>query len=91
MYTVANTVRTTHGLDGAVVLDIQRGRVLRLNLTGSFILAHLERGEAVPQIIDGFGQRFCVSHDVAQADVDEFLNAMKKEGLVRKAPQGMGP
>ena len=91
MYKVPNTVRASHGQDGSVVLDIQQGRMLRLNLTGSFILTQLERGEGESQIIDGFGQHFCVSRDVAQTDVAEFLNALKKEGLVRDIPEEARP
>jgi hypothetical protein len=76
-------VRSNHGQDGAVVLDIQQGRVLRLNRTGSFIFEHVERGETESQIIEGFSQYFCVSHDVAQTDVGEFLKSIEQEGLVQ--------
>ena len=85
MYTVSKTVRTTHGQDGAVVLDIQQGRMLRLNVTGSFIFEHLERGESESQIIEGLSQRFCISRDVAQADVGDFLKSIEQEGLVHTA------
>lgn len=89
MYKVCETVRANHGPDGAVVLDIQRGRVLRLNVTGSFIFEHLQRGEAKSIIIDGISQHFCVSRDIAETDVNEFLNSMEREGLIHSAPSGM--
>jgi hypothetical protein len=87
MYRLSEFVRTTHGRDGAVVLDIHRGRVLRLNVTGSFIFQCLQRGEAVSQIIDGISQHFSISREVAQTDVDDFLKSMEQEGLVRTAIQ----
>ena len=86
MYKVCETVRATHGQDGAVVLDIQRGRVLRLNITGSFIFERLQQGDPESMIIDGISQRFCVSHETAEADVNEFLNSMEREGLIHAAP-----
>jgi hypothetical protein len=85
MYRISETVRATHGQDGAVVLDIRQGRVVRLNVTGSFIFQCLQRGETESQIADGISQRFCISRDVAQADVGEFLNSMEQEGLVHTA------
>jgi hypothetical protein len=85
MYRVSDAVRTTHGQDGAVVLDIRQGRVLRLNVTASFIFERLQRGETESQIIDGINQHFCVSRDVARADVNEFLKSMELEGLVHSA------
>ena len=82
MYKISETVRATHGQDGAVILDIRQGRVLRVNVTGSFILQCVQRGETESQIADGISQRFCISREVAQADVGEFLNSMELEGLV---------
>ena len=82
MYRISDTVRATHGQDGAVVLDIEQGRVLRFNLTGSFILQCVQRGETESQIIDGISQRFCISRDLAKTDVGEFLHSMEQEGLL---------
>jgi hypothetical protein len=85
MYRVCETVRANHGPDGAVVLDIQRGRVIRLNITGSFIFERLQQGDPESAIVDGMSQRFCVSRDIAKMDVNEFLNSMEQEGLIRSA------
>lgn len=85
MYRVSDTVRITHGQDGAVVLDIQQGRLLRFNATGSFILEGLQRGNTESQIVDGISQHFCISRDVAQEDVTEFLRSVEQEGLVHSA------
>jgi hypothetical protein len=82
MYKVCETVRANHGTDGGVLLDIQRGRVLRLNITASFIFERLQHGDPESTIIEGMSRRFCVSRDIAEADVNEFLNSMKQEGLI---------
>ena len=89
MYKVCETVRANHGPDGAVVLDIQRGRVIRLNVTGSFIFGRLQQGDPESIIVDAMSQRFCVSRDIAEADLNEFLNSMECEGLIQPAPSCM--
>jgi hypothetical protein len=89
MYKISETVRTTHGQDGAVILDIQRGRVIRLNLTASFIFQCLERGETESQIVEGISEYFRISPEVAHTDVADFLNSMKQQGLVHSGtPRG---
>jgi len=86
MYKVCETVRANHGPNAAVPLDVQRGRVLRLNITGSFIVERLQQGDPESTIIDGISQRFRVSRDIAEADVNEFVNSMAQEGLIHPSP-----
>ena len=43
MYRVPDTVRSTYGQDGAIVLDVQRGQILRLNSTASLIFQRLQQ------------------------------------------------
>ena len=85
MYRVSEAIRATHGCDGSVVLDIRKGRVLRLNVTASLIFQHLQRGEDIGAIAEAISQRFSISREVANADVLDFLNAMTQEGLVKVA------
>ena len=42
MYTVSEAIRSTHGEDGAIVLDIRQGQMFNLNFVGSRILELLE-------------------------------------------------
>ena len=41
MYKLSSTVRTTHGQDGAVVLDIRKGQMFNLNETGFLRMSNL--------------------------------------------------
>ena len=82
MYRVSTGVRSTQNQDGTIVLDIQRGRLLRLNVTGSLIFERLQQGQTESQIIDKIGQEFRVSRETAQSDVGEFLKSMEQVGLV---------
>jgi Coenzyme PQQ synthesis protein D (PqqD) len=86
MYRLPETVRTTHGKDGAVVLDIKQGRVIRLNTTASYIIQCIERGETESQIVDGIVRDFRIARDLAHSDIAEFLKSMEREGLVDAGP-----
>jgi len=56
MYRISKGVRSTHGQDGAIVLDVQQGQMFNLNLVGSKILELLESGSTVKLL-----RRMCAS------------------------------
>jgi hypothetical protein len=83
MYRVSDTVRSTHGQDGAIVLDIRQGQMFNLNFVGSRILELLKQGFTESAIADQISQEFRVSHDTAEKDVQEFIDALKEHELVQ--------
>ena len=82
MYRVAEGVRSTHGQDGAIVLDIRQGQMFNLNLVGSRILQLLEGGSVQPEIVEEIIREFGVSRHLAENDVQEFLWTLRKYQLV---------
>jgi hypothetical protein len=82
MYRVSETVRSTHNHDGAIVLDISQGVMLRLNVTASLIFERLQQGKTQSQIVDGISQEFGISQEIVQADVSEFLKSLEQHRLV---------
>lgn len=82
MYKVAEAIRSTHGQDGAVVLDIRQGQMFNLNFVGSRILELLETGATESTIVDEISQKFEVSRDVAEIDVQEFIESLKQHNLL---------
>jgi len=82
MYRVSDGVRSTQNQDGTIILDIQRGRVLRLNVTASLIFQWLQQGQTESDIIEKISQQFCISREVAQIDVAELLKSMLEARLV---------
>lgn len=82
MYRVSDNVRSTHGLDGAIVLDVQQGQMFNLNCVGSRILELLESGSAEPEIVKAISHEFNVSSEVVENDVHEFIEALRKHKLV---------
>ena len=82
MYKVSEGIRSTHGQDGAIVLDIRQGQMFNLNFVGSRILELLETGATEPAIVDEISQKFEVSRDIAESDVREFIESLKQHHLL---------
>jgi hypothetical protein len=87
MYRVSDTVRSSHGQDGAIALEIRQGQMFNLNFVGSRILALLKEGSAQAEIVDEIVREFGVSRDRAQNDVRQFLETLKKNHLVESMDQ----
>jgi coenzyme PQQ synthesis protein D (PqqD) len=84
MYKVSDTVRSTHSKDGAIVLNIRQGQMFNLNFVGSRILELLKDESAQAEIVDEISRKFEVSRNVAENDVREFLQKLKKRHLVEE-------
>jgi hypothetical protein len=89
MYRVSNTVRTTHNQDGAIVLDVRQGQMFNVNFVGSRILGLLKSGYTESGIVDEIHREFGVSRDLAENDVREFLQNLKKCHLVEEQESGV--
>ena len=63
MYRVSEGIRSTHGQDGAIILDVQQGQMFNLNRNrvGSRILELLESGSAESDIVTVISREFSVS------------------------------
>jgi hypothetical protein len=89
MYRVFETVRSTHNPDGAIVLDVRQGQMFNLNFVGSRILELLRSGSTESAIVDEISQEFDVIRDLAENDVREFLQSLKKCHLVEEYESGV--
>jgi hypothetical protein len=77
MYRISENIRSTHGQDGAIVLDIRQGQMFNLNVVGSQILELLKTGATESTIVDEISQKFEVSRELAESDVREFIESLK--------------
>ena len=84
MYRVSDTVRSTHTQDGAIVLDVRKGQMFNLNFVGSRILELLKSGSSESVIVDEISREFGVGRELAENDVREFLQSLKKCHLVEE-------
>ena len=88
MYRVSNTVRSTHNQDGAIVLDVRQGQMFNVNFVGSRILELLKSGSTESAIVDEISREFDVKRDLAENDVQEFLQNLKKYQLAQELEAG---
>jgi hypothetical protein len=88
MYTVSDTMRSTHNQDGAIVLDVRQGHMFNLNFVGSRILELLKSGSTKSEILDEIGREFGVGRELVENDVQEFLQNLKKCQLVEERESG---
>jgi Coenzyme PQQ synthesis protein D (PqqD) len=88
MYRLSATVRSTHGQDGAIVLDVRQGQMFNLNFVGSRILELLKTGSTESAIVGQISREFAVSRDLAEKDVRDFLHNLKKCHLVEEHEPG---
>lgn len=65
-----------------VVLDLATGLYFGLNATGSFIWTMLSEGTDRAQLIQNYASHFEITLEVAAADVDLGIEALKSRGLV---------
>jgi len=82
MYKVSEGIRSTHGQDGAIVLDIRQGQMFNLNFVGSRVLELLETGATESAIVDEISSKFEVSREIAESDVQEFVESLKQHHLL---------
>jgi len=83
MYRVFDSVRRAHGPDGAILLDVEHGRVLSLNATGSLIFERLQQGQPESQIAVELSERFGLPLELVGRDVSDFLHILEQQNLVQ--------
>lgn len=82
MYRVSDNVRSTHGQDGAIVLDVEQGQMFNLNLVGSKILELLEEGSDEADIVSAISKDFNTDQKIVANDVREFMESLKQHRLI---------
>ena len=82
MLKISESVRSSHGQDGAILLDVQQGQIFNVNLVGSRILELLAAGTSEPDVADTISKEFGVNRDIATKDMQEFLLALQERGLL---------
>lgn len=84
MYKICESVRSTHGQDGSIVLDIKQGQMFNVNLAGSRILELLETGTPESEIACAISREFEISGQTAAQDVQEFLQTLQERRLLEE-------
>jgi PqqD family protein of HPr-rel-A system len=80
-------IRSTHNLDGAVVLDIRTGLLFNFNSTASDLLQTLASGPTSDDALTkAISERYGIDDEVARTDVRAFLDAMREHRLIESTP-----
>ncbi len=82
MHRVPDTIRAIFSKDGATILDLNNGKILRLNFTASLILKELSDGRTQPQIISDLARQFGVAIQLIEADVAEFIRLIEEQKIL---------
>jgi hypothetical protein len=90
MFKVSDSVCSTHGQDGAIVLDVQQGQMFNLNLVGSRILELLESGCSEGEIANVVSCEFNADIGVVRNDVKEFMETLETYKLLKASSAEQG-
>lgn len=82
MFEVSTGVRSTRNEDGGILLDVNRGKVFRLNRVGALIFQRLREHQNETQIAEELSRQFDISVQSIQIDLVEFLRSLEQQGLV---------
>ena len=81
-YTLSETARSTHGQDGAVVLEIHHGRMFSVNRMGSRVLELLKSARTESEIAEAISGEFEVSREQVQKDLRTFFAILAQHKLI---------
>jgi hypothetical protein len=82
MRRVLEQLRSVDTPDGTVVLDVETGKMFRLNPVGAQILRLLEQGTPIGQIEEVISREYNVEFETVREDVRHFFTALAACGLV---------
>jgi hypothetical protein len=83
MIRLPENIRSLTNADGAVLLDLRRGKIFRINPTGATILDLLLRGYERDRIAAELSERWGIDRHLAVADLQTFLNSLASNELLR--------
>ena len=88
MIRLSESVRKVTSPDGGSILDVRRGKMFRLNPTGSTVVELLSRGWEENRISLEISMRYGMELAPASADVHEFLAVLRNHGLLDSDSEG---
>lgn len=70
--------------DGAAILDVERGVISTLNVTGSFVWQALQRGESRSAIAASLAKETGEDLLQVESDVDAFIDDLTRRDLMKR-------
>jgi hypothetical protein len=84
MICLSENVRSLTNADGAVILDLRRGKIFRINPTGATILELLLLGYENDRIACVLSERWGIDPHLASADLETFLKSLENNELLHR-------
>jgi hypothetical protein len=81
---VSQSVRASITQDGAVLIDVDQGKIFSLNVTGSVVWAQLAQGCDPDEIADAISKEYGVDRERARADIEELIGTLEKKRLITR-------
>jgi hypothetical protein len=89
MNRIAEGIRSACTEDGGVLLDIYRGKVIRLNPIGAAVFTGIESGQSEPALAAEIADRCGVDADRVLSDIRDFCLTLRQRNLI-EAEEGEG-
>jgi hypothetical protein len=83
MFKVSGAIRSTSTEDGAVLLDIHRGRILGLNSVGARVFKMLQGGVDQNQIAAEISNEFGVDAGRVRNDILDFIRTLEEHNILQ--------
>lgn len=83
----ATNLRIAATADGAILLDLVRGKFFRVNPMGSKIIQILQQGNSVSDVTRQISLESGTDIDIVRMDVEEFIHLLRGRGLL----ESIGP
>jgi hypothetical protein len=80
---ISENVRSMVNQDGGVLLDIEQGVMLGLNIAGARVWTKLMQSLSAEQIVEEISAEFDIPRETAQQDVYEFIDTLRKHTLLK--------
>ena len=80
---VSENVRAMINQDGGILMDIEHGTMISLNVSASRIWRKLEQNVPPDEIVEEMSVEFEISLETARRDVHEFLDSLQKHALLK--------
>jgi Coenzyme PQQ synthesis protein D (PqqD) len=83
VFKISGAIRSASTPQGAVLLDVQQGRILSLNSMGSKVFEMLRGGLDENQIAGEISKDFGVAADYARRDILDFIRTLQEHHVLQ--------
>ena len=80
---IQDHVRSMVDADGAVLLDLKKGKYYSLNKVASRVWSKLEEGLTLPEILEHLREKYGLPAQQLEADLEALMTGLEQKELIR--------